>query len=852
VSSFNKRQWGVLEAIAGGAPLADVLSQIVRLVEDQSSGMICSVLLFDAARGTLHTGAAPNLPAGYCVAIEGAAIGPRAGSCGTAAYRREAVVVEDIETHPYWADYRVLAAQYRLRACWSTPIFSATQDLLGTFAMYHREPHTPTEVEREWVSTATHLAAIAIVKERSERQTRLSEGRFRLLHELNEAMRAAIDPDRLLPAALRLLGQHLRVSRCVYAIVDADGDRCTVPPDYTDNCASSAGDYRLSDFGPSIYAAFLRGDRAVVVNDIATDLDPLDDPQRFLAIEVRAFVCCSLVREGQLRAMMAIHSNVPRTWTEGEVAIVQDFVERCWATVQQRGAEARLRESEALLRIAGQAAKLGGFRLEVPGLRLTWSDEVRRIHEVAPAFEPEHDAAIAFYAEPYRQSIRQKFTACIEQGTPFDFEAPLVSAQGRTVWVRVVGHAERNDVGAICRVLGAFQSIEDRRRLEEQLRQSQKMEAVGQLAGGIAHDFNNLLSVILSYTTIVGRELPAGDPLVFDMQQISQAAVRASELTAQLLVFSRKQVLQPRVVDLNQVVAGLESMLHRVVGEATSLQWLPHSGPCKALVDPGQVEQVLLNLAVNARDAMPKGGLLTLETRVVELSTQDVAGHPGVAPGQYVLLRVSDTGVGMDAATRARIFEPFFTTKERGKGTGLGLSMVWGIIAQSGGSIWVESEPGRGTTFKLYVPSVDGAVELVSSRPMSVAPQQGNETILLVEDDEQVRTLVKSVLRRNGYNVLDARNGGEALLLCEQHEGRVHLLLTDVVMQRMTGRELAERLAQVRADLKVLYVSGYAENSIVDHGVLAAGISFLSKPITPDALLDKVRQVLDAGPRVGP
>jgi PAS domain S-box-containing protein len=453
-------------------------------------------------------------------------------------------------------------------------------------------------------------------------------------------------------------------------------------------------------------------------------------------------------------------------------------------------------------------------------------------------------------AELYRADDRQ----VMETGEPrLGFEEPQTTPDGGRIWLRTSKVPLRDETGAVVGVLGTYEDItaskraeEKRVQLEEQLGQTHKLEAIGRLAGGVAHDFNNLLTVILGSTGLVLEGLGEGHPLSGDLHDVLQAGQRAAELTRQLLAFSRKQVLQPEPLDLNRLVSDMERMLRRIIGEDIDLTMAlaPELGPTRA--DPGQLEQAIMNLAVNARDAMPGGGRLTLETAEVELDASYANRHGEVQPGPFVMLAVTDTGCGMDAETQARLFEPFFTTKGPGQGTGLGLSSVYGLVQQSGGHIWVYSEPGQGTTFKLYLPRASEAPTVAprAARPMPHAAR-GRETVLVVEDELVVRNLVQRILEAAGYAVLCAPDGQAALELAGRHPGEIHLVLTDVVMPRLSGRALVAELSRARPDLRALYMSGYTDNAIVHHGVLDPGTQFIGKPFTATELCHKIRQILD-------
>ena len=415
---------------------------------------------------------------------------------------------------------------------------------------------------------------------------------------------------------------------------------------------------------------------------------------------------------------------------------------------------------------------------------------------------------------------------------------------GSIIWMEQHHSLVHDPAGTLVAVECIARDVTERKNLEEQFRQSQKMEAIGRLAGGVAHDFNNLLTVITGYSANSLSVLRPEEELYEGIQEISKAADRAAALTRQLLAFSRRQVLQPQVFDLNEVVADMDRMLRRVLGEDVELQTVLNSGLGSILADRGQMEQVVMNLVVNARDAMPKGGKLVIETALVELDEDYAQQHRSVVPGRYVMLAVSDTGHGMDAATQARIFEPFFTTKAPGEGTGLGLSTVYGIVRQSGGSIWVYSEPGEGTTFKIYLPIAAKGEEAVEERRQTAKPTGGSETVLVVEDEAGIRKMICAVLKKAGYTVLEARNGGDALRVSDGYAGSVQLLITDVVMPVMDGRDLVRRLATIRPDLKVLFMSGYTDDSIAHHGIIDPDTPFLQKPFTPLALAAKVREAL--------
>ncbi|HEV8129443.1 MAG TPA: CHASE3 domain-containing protein [Candidatus Eisenbacteria bacterium] len=504
--------------------------------------------------------------------------------------------------------------------------------------------------------------------------------------------------------------------------------------------------------------------------------------------------------------------------------------------------EERVRERTAELEAVIETSPVPISAIDVRGNILLWNRAAEQTfgyskeEMVGKPYQPPDEESARIYRDVF---------AKVTTGVPVaGFEIKGRKKDGSPLELSIYSAPMKDPHGRPVGVLAVIADLTEQRGLQDRLRQSQKIESVGKLAGGIAHDFNNLLTAITGYTDLLYLRLP-GDIGKRELSEIRKASDRAASLTRQLLAFSRQQVLQPKVINVNEVVSGLSAMLTRLIGEDIELETALHEvGPVKA--DPFQLEQVLMNLTVNARDAMPRGGKLTIETANVELDERYVRAHPDVKSGRFVMIAVSDTGVGMDSETRARIFEPFFTTKAMGKGTGLGLSTVYGIVKQSQGHMWVYSEPGQGATFKVYLPLHTEAEEPSAPAPPARVVPRGWETILAVEDEESLLNLVAEILRDGGYQVLPAHGPKEAQRILAEYREPIHLLLTDVVMPGLSGRALADQALKERPGMRVLYMSGYTDNAIVHHGVLDPGVTFIQKPFTPDALIKLVREVLDA------
>jgi two-component system, cell cycle sensor histidine kinase and response regulator CckA len=669
----------ILALVMAHAALPEVLDTLCRNIERLYAGLLCSVLVLDPDGKTLRHGAAPALPREYIQAIDGLQIGPSTGSCGTAAYRRQQVIVPDIATDALWADYRHLALPHGLRACWSTPIASQSGGILGTYAIYYRDRRTPEAEHLQLIAHATRLAAIAIEWDGDKAELVAAENRYRTLVER-------------LPAITYV------------AELGACGPWRYVSPQIESMLGFSPGEW-LSD---------------------------------------------------------------PANW-------------------------------------------------------------INRVHD--------EDRESVLAVEERFQKNRDLFQA----------EYRMLARDGRVLWFRDEAVMLPTAEDYSCLMQGVMYDITEHKRLEDQLRHSQKMEAVGLLAGGVAHDFNNLLMLIQAHNERLRAGLAPGAPAQKESIGIEHAVARAASLTGRLLAFSRKQVLQPRVMDLSDVLGEVAKMLDRLIEKNIALRITAAPQLWHVKADPGQVEQLIMNLAVNARDAMPQGGELLIETRNAEIGRSHPRRRDGARPGQYVILVVSDNGVGMDHETQAHLFEPFFTTKAPGKGTGLGLAIVYGVVKQIGGWTHVDSRPGRGTTFEIYLPRAEeGKPPSAPEKILDLAAvPKGSETILLVEDEVGIRELASTFLQGRGYKVLTAIDGNDALRIAEGHEDLIHLLVTDIVMPNVGGSELAKRLRRVRPQIKVLFMSGYPDHPALPGQSIGTQTTVLQKPFSLDTLGHKVRALLD-------
>jgi two-component system cell cycle sensor histidine kinase/response regulator CckA len=575
---------------------------------------------------------------------------------------------------------------------------------------------------------------------------------------------------------------------------------------------------------------------------------------------IRSLIAIPLISKNDVIGVLHIHSTKPNAYGEKDLRLAERVANQIAGAIanarlfaERKRAEEALRKSEAKFKYLFDNAPLGYIALDTEG-RIT---EVNRTQLAMLCYTAEEMIGQPVWKfiveeEKARQTLTTKLSGSAQPGKAL--ERTYKRKDGKTLPVLIDDAFLRNAEGNVIGIHSIIQDITERKQaeeekaaLQEQLRQSQKMEAIGQLAGGIAHDFNNLLTVIKGYSQLSLFELKEGDPLRENIEEIQKASQRAVDLTRQLLAFSRRQILDFKVLDLDMLLQDLDKLLRRVLGEDIELIYTLSGDLGKVKTDPRQIEQVILNLALNARDAMPSGGKLIIETANVELDKTYASTHIGVTPGHYIRVSVNDTGYGMSPDVKDHIFEPFFTTKEKGKGTGLGLSTVYGIVKQSGGYIWVDSEPGCGTTFKIYLPTVEEeASAFHQTNDTSLLPC-GSETILIAEDEPSVRGLAVRALRERGYTLIEAANGEEAFHIAqEQDDKRINLLLTDVVMPQMGGKQLADQLKMLQPDIKVLFISGYADNAIGDHGVLEPGTNFLQKPFTPTALAQRVRQVLDS------
>ena len=802
----------------------------MRVVEESSeAGVLGSILLLSADKTRLEHGGAPSLPAAYNEAINGIEIGAGVGSCGTAAATGVPVYVADIDSDPLWRDFRDLALSHGLRACWSTPIIDQNTDVLGTFAMYYPQPREPSPRDLELVDLITRAAALIITRARALTALADSEERLRLATEAAELGFWDVDPINetlLWPARVKAM------------------------------------------FGISPHVP-------VTMQDFYDRLHPEDRERTSAAYALASDPSRRELYDVEYRTV-GKEDGVVR-WVAAKGRGLFDVNGVCTRVIGTAVDITARKQSEQALRELNETLerRVAGAILE----RQVWADMLEGTDDPVAAL----DADLKFIAmnRAYQDACERLFGVRFEIGQSLPdrlAHRPDVQASSMHLWSRALAgehldfqqSGERNANGSYYdlkfrpltnregRRIGAFQFSRDvtervqaQRRLkeaEDALRQSHKMEAVGQLTGGIAHDFNNMLAVVLGSLDLLGRRIGASDLRAKRyVDAAAEAGKRAASLTQRLLAFSRQQPLQPEPINPNALVRGMSELLTHSLGGAVMVETVLAAGVWSVNADPNQLENVILNLAVNARDAMPEGGRLTIETQNVHIDERYAAANPGVSAGQYVMAALTDSGAGMAKEVMEKAFDPFFTTKAVGKGTGLGLSQVYGFVKQSGGHVKIYSEIGQGTSIKVYLPRLRGSAAEETKAEADPIPLLGefSECILVVEDEPAVRQFSVDALSELGYRVVEA-DGAAAALRILQTDAEIALLFTDVVMPEVNGKKLADEAQALRPGLKVLFTTGYTRNAVVHNGVLDDGVELIGKPFTIEALAAKVRAMLES------
>jgi PAS domain S-box-containing protein len=739
-------------------------------------------------------------------------------------------------------------AHFPMRSILFVPMMVKGEPVGGLMLCWWNDEHRFSASELRLIEGISRQAGLAIEHSRLYREASQQARRMRSLAELGGLLSETLDLNLVAQRTVDSIRQAVGATVSVlYSLEPGSENLLSL-------AASGDTDHVLGSpvvfvSGTGAVALAVREQAPIASSNVLEDERVSYTPDmraRVIQAPFRSVLAVPLRIRERVIGALAVCDRTGRAFSEEETRLAQSFADRAAVAMENARLYGEISDARDFLQSIAQNSVDAIITTDKRGLVTYFSPGAEEIFGYR-SDEVKGRAAADFYEGGLEQA-RDIMERLGRDGALRNHELVFRAKDGRLLAVSSSVSLLRDGAGAIVGTLGILKDVSERRELEAQLRQSQKMEAVGRLAGGIAHDFNNLLTVITGRAQLMQARLRPDTAEYRDVKLVRTTAERAGMLTRQLLAFSRKQVLRPQVLDLNDVVAQVEPLLRRLIGEDIELAVAPDPGLGRTKADPGQIEQVIINLAVNARDAMPEGGRLTIETANVELDEAYAARHLGIRPGGHVMLAVSDTGIGMDEATRSRVFEPFFTTKEPGKGTGLGLATVYGIVQQSGGSVHLYSEPGHGTSFKIYLPLVKEDLA-VSEAPPETEVAGGREIILLVEDESEVRALSRDILKALGYTVLEAQDPEEAMLRADQHPGPIDLLLTDVIMPRMSGRVLAERLSPQRPEMRTLYMSGYTDDAIVHHGVLPSGAPFVEKPFTPDGLARKVREVLSRKPQ---